>query len=169
MIQIILATCWSLAMSAPLGATKSPARRRRTPLMARVIEAGVKGRERVTQNCPCNLRVSAKKRDAYLQECRPVGFRGRTLPLRQPRLPEHLAILSELSEGRITAQSFAEARSEYMGPKSHLTELQRSESMAVHIASRVLEQLRGVSGGVAQTALSSSDFDPFPTSEPTPL
>jgi hypothetical protein len=41
--------------------------------------------------------------------------------------------------------------------------------MAVHIASRVLEQLRGVSGGVAQTALSSSDFDPFPTSEPTPL
>lgn len=73
-----------------------------------------------------------------------------------PRLPEHLAILSELSGGRITAQSFAEARREHMGPNTTPAELERHDSKAAHVASRVLEQLRGVPGGVAVSALAEA-------------
>jgi hypothetical protein len=73
-----------------------------------------------------------------------------------PRLPEHLAILSELSGGRVTAQSFAEARREHTGPNMTLAELERFDSKAAHVASRVLEQLRGVPGGVAVFALADA-------------
>jgi hypothetical protein len=64
-----------------------------------------------------------------------------------PRLPEHLAILSELSGGRITAQTFAEAPQ--MGPNYY-------DSLTMHVTSRVLEQLRGVPGRIAVTALADA-------------
>jgi hypothetical protein len=66
-----------------------------------------------------------------------------------PRLPEHLAILSELSGGRITAQTFAEAPRVQMGPNYY-------DSLTMHVTSRVLEQLRGVPDRIAVTALADA-------------
>ena len=71
-----------------------------------------------------------------------------------PRYPQHLAILADLSGGRVTANSFAEARlREHFGESIKSSELEKLDGEAAAVASRLHEQLRGVRGAVAVVAL----------------
>jgi hypothetical protein len=74
-----------------------------------------------------------------------------------PRYPQHLTILAELSGNRVTAISFAEARlREDLGPNTDASTLVKLEGEATEVASRLLDQLRGVMGLVAVLALADA-------------